>query len=87
MPQTRLENEWVGESSSSVRQTATDVARHEIDELSGVVSRTAQNLKQAAADRGLSTDNVAGLVRDVGEHAKSAIHDVGSHASTELKPS
>ena len=87
LPQTRVENEWVGESSTSVRRAATEAARQEIDELSDVVGRTAQNLKQAAADRGLSSDNMTGLVRDVGEHAKSAIHDVGSHASDGLKTS
>ena len=87
LPQTRVENEWVGDSSTSVRRAASEAARHEIDELSDVVGRTAQNLKQAAADRGLSSDNVSGLVRDVGEHAKSAIHDVGTHASDELKTS
>ena len=77
LPTTSTEDEWMGGASASVRHAAEDVARDEIDELRSVASRTADNYKQAASDHGLSVDNLSGLAKDIGDHTKSAIHDVG----------
>ena len=82
LPTTRIEDDWVGGASSSVRHAAQDAARSEIDDLADVASRAAENLKHSAAERGASTDNINGFVRDVGQEAKSAIHEVGDR----LKP-
>ncbi|HEX4769015.1 MAG TPA: hypothetical protein VH414_22350 [Lichenihabitans sp.] len=77
LPTTSTEDEWMGGTSASVRHAAEDVARDEIDELRSVASRAADNYKQAASDHGLSVENLSGLARDIGDHTKSAIHDVG----------
>ncbi len=77
LPTTSTEDDWMGGASASVRHAAQDVARDEIDELRSVASRAADNYKQAASDHGLSADNLSGLVKDIGDHTKSAIHDVG----------
>ena len=77
LPTTSTEDEWLGGASASVRHAAGDAAREEIDELRSVASRAADNYKQAASDHGLSAENLSGLAKDIGEHTKSAIHDVG----------
>ncbi len=85
LPSTDVEDEWMGGTSSSVRQAAQEAAQGEIDELKSVAARTAENLKHSAADHGLSSDNLKGLVRDAGEHARTAMRDVGA-ASGDTKP-
>ena len=82
LPTTRIEDDWVGNASSSFRHAAQDAARSEIDDLADAAGRAAHNVKQSAVDRGASADNVSGFVRDVGEEAKSALHNVGDR----LKP-
>ncbi len=77
LPTTETEDQWMGGASSSLRHAAHEAAENELTELKAVASRTADNLKQSASDHGLSADNLNDLVRDVGEHAKTAVHDVG----------
>ena len=81
LPGTDVEDEWLGGPSSSVRHAAEDFAREEVDELRDAASRTADNLKKAASDRGFSGENLSGLVKDAGEQAKSALHDVGTRTT------
>ena len=78
LPKTGIEDEWFGDASASLRQAARDAAQDEFGELRAVAGRTADNLRQSATDHGLSADNINGLVRDVGNHAKTAVHEVGS---------
>lgn len=77
LPTTETEDQWMGSASSSLRHAAHEVAESELSGLKDVASKTAENLKQSASEHGLSADNLTGLVRDVGEHAKTAVHEVG----------
>ena len=43
----------------------------------GAAIGAVENVKQSAADHGLSTENLNDLVRDVGTHAKTAVNQVG----------
>ena len=82
LPNTDTEDQWMGSTSSSLRHAAHEAAESELTELKNVASRTADNLKQSASEHGLSADNLGDLVRDVGEHAKTAVHDVGGTIGT-----
>lgn len=76
LPATEVEDDFMGGTSSSVKNAAKEAAQSELEGLKAVASRTADNLKQSAADHGLSAENLNGLVKDAGEHAKAAIRDV-----------
>lgn len=82
LPATNVEDEWMGDVSSSVKGAARDAAREELDGLRATAGQTVENLKRSAKDHGLSQDNLNDLVREAGEHAKTAIHDVGSSLDT-----
>ena len=78
LPITRMEDELIGGTSVSVRHMARDMVQDEVDGLTDAAGRMAQTVKQSAVDRGMSSQNVNGFVRDVGEQAKTAIHDLGT---------
>lgn len=78
LPGTDVEDDWMGETSASVKHAAQEAASAEIDELRGVAGRAADNMKQSVAEHGLSADNLSNFVGKVGDHAKAAIHDVGA---------
>ena len=77
LPITQTEDHWMGSTAHSVRQAAQDAARQEVDTLRAAAGQAVENVKQSAADHGLSTENLNDLVRDVGTHAKSAVNQVG----------
>ena len=76
LPTTQTEDSWMGSTSHSVRQAAQDAARQEVDTLRTAAGQAVDNVKQSAADHGLSTENLNDLVRDVGSHAKTAVNQV-----------
>ena len=78
LPKTGIEDEWFGDASASLRRAARDAAQDEFGELRSVAGRTADRLRQSAADHGLSTESINDLVRDAGDHAKAAVHPVGN---------
>ncbi len=77
LPITQTEDSWMGSTAHSVRQAAQDAARQEVDTLRTAAGEAVNNVKQSAADHGLSTENLNDLVRDVGSHAKTAVNQVG----------
>ncbi len=77
LPITQTEDNWMGSTAHSVRQAAQDAARQEVDTLRAAAGQAVDNVKQSAADHGLSTENLNDLVRDVGTHAKAAVNQVG----------
>ena len=77
LPITQTEDNWMGSTAHSVRQAAQDAARQEVDTLRAAAGQAVENVKQSAADHGLSTENLNDLGRDVGTHAKSAVNQVG----------
>ena len=77
LPITQAEDSWMGSTAHSVRQAAQDAARQEVDTLRAAAGQAVDNVKQSAADHGLSTENLNDLVRDVGSHAKTAVNQVG----------
>ena len=78
IPTSDTEGQLMGEASGSVRQAARDMAMDQVSQLKRVASQTVEDVKKTAADHGLSTDNISGLVHDVGEHARTAAQQVGS---------
>lgn len=83
LPMTQTEDSWMGSTSHSVRQAAQDAARQEVDTLRSAAGQAVENVKQSAADHGLSTENLNDLVRDVGTHAKTAVNQFGGSLDTD----
>ena len=81
IPSTEAEGRLMGDASSSVKSRAQELAQQEYAHLKETASSTVDNLKQAAADRGVSTDNLSGLIQDAGKTVKDAATDVTSHAA------
>ncbi len=77
LPITETEDQWMGSASSSLRHAAHEAAESELTELKNVASRTADNIKQSVNQHGLSADSLGDLGREVGDHVKTAVHDVG----------
>ena len=75
LPASATENELMGTMSSSARRAAREVAEDEMKHLKDSVSRTVESVKQSAAERGLSSDNLSEAVRAAGEQVKAAAHE------------
>ena len=87
IPSTEAEGRLMGDASVSVKNRAQELAQQEYAHIKETASATVDNLKQAAADRGVSTDNLSGLIHDAGNTVKDAASNVANHAAdtTSLK--
>lgn len=81
IPSTETEGRLMGDASVSFKSRAQDLAQSELSHIKETASSTLDNLKQAAADHGVSTDNLSGLVQDAGSTVRDAANDVASHAA------
>lgn len=77
IPQTETENDLMGGSSHSVRDAAQGLVEEQYAQVKAAASHAVDDIKQSVADHGVTTDNLAGLVHDVGEKAKAAAYDAG----------
>ncbi|WP_131114226.1 hypothetical protein [Lichenihabitans psoromatis] len=77
VPLTEAENTLMGESSGSVRDAAQEMARERYEQLKSAAGHAVEDIKQSAADHGVSTDNLADLVHDVADKAKTATYEAG----------
>lgn len=77
IPQTETENSLMGETSGSVRTAAQGLVQDQVSQLKAAASHAVDDIKQTAAQRGLSADNLSGLVNDIGQTAKSATYEAG----------
>ena len=77
IPQTETENSLMGETSGSVRTAAQGLVQDQVTQLKAAASHAVDDIKQTAAQRGLSTDNLSGLVNDIGQTAKTATYEAG----------
>ena len=78
LPVTEAEDAWMGTTSHSLKEAAQGIAHEQVEGLKTVANRAVENVKNSVAEHGLSTDNLTGLVREVGDHAKTAVQEVGS---------
>ena len=81
IPSTETEGQFMGDASASLKARAQELAQQEYAHLKETASNTLGDLKQTAADRGLSTDNVQGLIQDAGAKVRDAAHGVADHAA------
>ncbi len=86
LPVTETEDAWMGSTSHSLKEAAQGIAHEQVEGLKTAASRAVENVKNSVAEHGLSTDNLTGLVREVGDHAKTAVQDVGSTLRASDKP-
>ncbi len=77
IPQTETENSLMGETSHQLRDAAQGAVQDQYAQLRSAAAHAVEDIKQTAADHGVSTENLSGLVHDVGEKAKSATYEAG----------
>ena len=77
IPQTETENSLLGETSHQVRDAATGLVQDQVSQLRSAATHAVDEIKQSVADHGVNADNLSGLVKDVGEKAKSAAQEAG----------
>lgn len=71
IPSTDVEAQWMGDASDSVRRNASAMAREQLSQLRTTASQTLDQMKATAAEHGVSTENVSGLVHDLGEDVRT----------------
>jgi ElaB/YqjD/DUF883 family membrane-anchored ribosome-binding protein len=71
LPITETEEHVMGGTAHRLRDSATDVARHEIDGLRAAAGEAVQNVRQSASD------NLHDFVKDVGDSAKGVVDRAG----------
>jgi len=72
IPSTDVEAQWMGDASESVRRNASALAREQISQIRSTANQTLDQLKATAAEHGVSSENVSGLVHDLGENVRTA---------------
>lgn len=77
IPSTDIESQWMGDASESVRQNAQAAAREQIEQVRSTATRTFADMKATAAEHGVSSDNLSGLVHDLGEQARKSASSIG----------
>lgn len=81
LPSTDTEGRLMGDASVSFKDRAQSMAQAELAHLKETASTTFDHIKQNVADRGLSKENLAGLVQDTGATVRDAVGDVTNHAA------
>lgn len=81
LPSTETESRLLGDASVTLKSRAQQLATSEFEHLKETAGSTLEDLKQTAADRGVSTDNLRGLVQDASNRVRDAAADVADHAA------
>jgi ElaB/YqjD/DUF883 family membrane-anchored ribosome-binding protein len=77
VPRTTTEDKLMGGASASVRDAAQGLARDQYAQLRSTAEHAVEEIKQTVADHGVTSENLSGLVQDVGEKAKAAASEAG----------
>lgn len=81
IPSTETESRLMGDASGQLKSRAQELAAAEYEHLKETAGSTFNELKQTAADHGVSAENLQGLVQDAGSRVRDAAHDVTDHAA------
>lgn len=85
IPATDAEARLMGDASASFKSRAQELAQAEYAHLKETASATLGDLKQSAADHGVSSDNLSDLIQDAGSKVRDAAHGVADHAAEAAK--
>lgn len=77
LPTTETENSLLGETSHSVKDAAQGLVQDQIAQVKSAAAHAVDDIKQSVADHGVTTENLSGLARDIGDKAKSATYEAG----------
>jgi ElaB/YqjD/DUF883 family membrane-anchored ribosome-binding protein len=75
IPTTERENMLMGETSHSLRDAATSLAKEQYNQVKAAATHAVDDIKQTVAEHGVNPDNLSGLVQDIGEKTKAAAHE------------
>ncbi|HZP20406.1 MAG TPA: DUF3618 domain-containing protein [Bauldia sp.] len=73
LPNTKIEDELLGETSDAVKEAAGEVAQEQVDKVATVAEHVVDEVKKTAADQGLDPATANKTVADLGEKAKALI--------------
>ena len=84
LPRTKIEDDLMGETSDTIKETAGEVASEQIAKISSEADKVAEEVKETISEHGLTPKAAVNVVRDVGERVATA---VGAGEKTGRQPS
>jgi len=85
LPPTKAEDELMGNTSDSVKETLADVAGEQYQKAKEVAGSVAARAKDVAAEEGLTPGSAADVVRNVGDKLKRVVTETTETAQSELR--
>jgi hypothetical protein len=80
-----MEDEFTGEASDAVKETAGEVASEQYDKAKAVATSVAQHAKTAAETEGLTARGAADMARTLGDKVKQVVTQTTQAAGAELR--
>ena len=85
LPSTKAEDELLGETSDTVKETLAEAAGEQYQKAKDTVGNVAQQAKRVAAEEGLTPASAADVVRSVGDKVKRVVTETAQTAQSELR--
>jgi hypothetical protein len=85
LPPTKTEDELMGETSDSVKETVAEAAGEQYQKAKEVAGSVASRAKEVAAEEGLTAGSAADIVRNVGDKVKRVVTETTETAQSELR--
>jgi hypothetical protein len=73
LPRTKLEDELMGETSDTVKETAGEIASEQIDKISTEAEKVVEEVKDTITEHGLTAEAAVAVVEDAGERVSAAL--------------
>jgi ElaB/YqjD/DUF883 family membrane-anchored ribosome-binding protein len=84
LPKSRMENEYLGETSDSVKRSLRETASEQYRSLKSAAGRVAEDVGSAAREEGLTPDGAAAAARDLGERVRRVAEEGADAAKSEM---
>jgi ElaB/YqjD/DUF883 family membrane-anchored ribosome-binding protein len=85
LPSTETEDEWMGDTSDSVKDTVSEVASNQFEAAKAAAGNVLQEAKGAVEKQGLTASAAAELARNMGDKIKEVVSDTSAAGKAELR--
>ncbi|MEJ1937241.1 hypothetical protein WDZ92_44170, partial [Nostoc sp. NIES-2111] len=85
LPSSDVENRLMGEPADRLKDQALDVAKQEFGHVADVAASTLQDVQDAAAEKGLTTDKLAQTAKELGDSVAAVAERATKSVTGEAK--
>lgn len=85
LPRTRIEDDWLGETTEAVKQQARSVASAQFSSLRARIDSAFDEVAREARAQGLSEEGVAAAIRDFGDRLAKVASTAGDTLKSEIE--